>query len=88
MEMELKKKIVTTALALLAMGQTMTGRQLASLLNEAGHRTSCGLPYQGGRGTYRLLDATYQACQRSGDMAGADAVAMAFVDLRGRPAWE
>jgi hypothetical protein len=82
------RMIGAIAVALQTAGERMMAGQLAAVLNAEGYLTGYGTPYEGGRGTYRLLDATYWFFQRSGDDATAKAVADAFVDRRGIPAWE
>lgn len=83
-----QKLVATLAASLMATGETLSCRQLAADLNSEGMLTTYGTPYEGGRGTYKLLATTYAACERRGDHHAARAVAMAFVNARGRHAWE
>ncbi len=79
--------VLDTAKSLSVTQRTMTGGSLAVILNRNGHITSYGTPYQGGRGTYRLIRLTYDWCQRNGDLMGAEMVAKSFVNARGRYAY-
>jgi len=79
--------VLATAKCLSATQQTMTGNRLAATLNGNGHLTSYGTPYQGGRGTYRLIRLTYDWCQRNGDPMGAEMVAKSFVNAKGQYAY-
>ena len=54
----------------------MTGENLAHHLNEIGFETSYGTPYEGGRGTYKLISDTYDWFVDNGKQADADNIAM------------
>jgi len=60
-------------------GITITVPTLAGDLNNARIRTNSGQPYQGGRGTYRLIAAVYHRLQQQGLLDDAENVALVFV---------
>lgn len=66
---------------------TITGRELAREVNDAGLRTSYGARYQGGRGIYTLIRCTYTAVLQEFGPAAADVVANAFVNSKGQYAY-
>lgn len=88
MTKDLLNRIVEIAQALKARNERMPARELAVRLNAEGFRTTYGTPYQGGRGSFRLLAIAHKSCMRSGDIADAEAIAHAFVAKNERPAWE
>jgi hypothetical protein len=69
-------------------GVTIPVPDLAPRLTAAGHLTGYGTPYKGGRGTYRLVRATYHRLIRAGLRAEAEMVARAFTRPDGRWAWQ
>ena len=66
----------------------LSGKQLAECLNDRGFRTTYNSTYQGGRGIYRLLAATYKWLISEGFEDDADIVACAFTNAKGNLAWE
>jgi hypothetical protein len=68
-------------------GLHMTGPELASYLNWAGHRTDGGQFYLGMRGIYRLVSMTCKWLHDQGRLADEDRVAQTFVTPDGRHAW-
>ena len=81
--------LLPVARALLANGRTITGPAVAALLNRTGFVTGRGTPYSArGHGIYRLLSAVHRNCRRRFGEAEADRIAVAFVAVDGRPAWD
>lgn len=76
--MNKKEYIGHLANVLVSNNATMTGEKLADHLNEIGFETSYGTQYEGGRGTYTLIHATYDWLAANGKQADADNVALAF----------
>lgn len=68
-----------TAVDLSRRGATLPVPLLAERLNSAGCLTSYGTEYRGGRGTYRLIHATYDALVAQGRHEEADAVAESYI---------
>ncbi len=56
----------------------MTGPTLATLLNWNGFQTDYGTRYAGARGTYTLIQATYNWLESIGEDDDAERVALAF----------
>lgn len=70
-------------------GIQMTGEDLAMELNRHGFLTSYGTPYEGKRGTYRLVDRAHQHFFFVlGDPGTAERIALVFISKSGRPAWD
>jgi len=70
-------------------GMTMSGEELAEHLNRNNFMTSYGTEYQGGRGTYTLIRATWDWLQNDlGLPVEAEHVARAFVKPGGGYAYE
>lgn len=76
--MDKKEYISQLATFLVLTKTTMTGETLATLLNWNGFKTSYNAEYEGGRGTYTLIHATYDWLVSNGKQTEADNVAMAF----------
>lgn len=57
--------------------KSIPAEALAWLLNELGHRTNYGATYEGGRGTYRLIKASYQRYEVTAPIVAND-IAEAF----------
>lgn len=64
-------------------GRRLPVPELAARLNAAGHRTGYGTPNRGGRGTYRLVRATYYRLISDELRAAAGIVARAFIRPHG-----
>lgn len=60
-------------------GSKRNMEQLATYLNRRGLFSTHGKPYNGLRGTYTLVRATYQWLKRQGQTLEADRVAHSFV---------
>jgi hypothetical protein len=69
-------------------GSAHPWRTLAELLNDNGYRWGDGRTYQGGRGTYGLISATWKWALEHRSQDAADAVAETFVAAAGDYAWE
>jgi hypothetical protein len=76
--MDKKEYIRRLAHFLTENGTTMAGNELAQHLNRNNFKTSYGTDYEGGRGTYTLLHATYDWLASTGRQQDADKVAYAF----------
>lgn len=59
-------------------GTTMAANELAEHLNRNNFKTSYETEYEGGRGTYTLIHATYDWLVSIGQKPEADHVAQAF----------
>lgn len=69
-------------------GTEMSGAELAGHLNRNGFVTGYGEKYKGKRGTYTLLDATYEWLKKEGNLEEAGMVATSFVKPDGSKAYE
>ncbi len=76
--MEKKEYITQLAKFLVATNTTMTGETLADLLNWNKFKTNYNSEYEGGRGTYTLIHATYDWLVAHENQEDADQVALAF----------
>jgi len=76
--MDKKEYITKLATFLIGTKTTMPVDSLALLLNWNGYTTEYGTPYQGKRGTYTLVKATYDWLVKNGRKMEADNVAQAF----------
>ncbi|TXH59590.1 MAG: hypothetical protein E6Q89_02075 [Bacteroidia bacterium] len=76
--MEKKEYITQLAKFLVATNTTMTGETLADLLNWNKFKTNYNSEYEGGRGTYTLIHATYDWLVAHENQEDADKVALAF----------
>lgn len=76
--MEKKEYIRQLGIFLVSTKTSMNGEALATLLNWNNFKTSDGLKYEGGRGTYTLISATYDWLVKNGNPVDADKVAIAF----------
>jgi len=82
--MDAKKEfLMNLAVSLSERGQVMAVPILAVNLNNNGFRTSYGDLYEGLRGTYTLIRATYHYLMNQGFQDEADMVAGAFVKPNG-----
>ena len=68
--------------------QTKNGWEVAKLLNDNGYFTNNNTPFQGGRGVYKLIHATYDRLKASGLNKDADNVAAAFKNQNGEYAYD
>jgi len=69
-------------------GTTMAVTELAEHLNRNNFKTGYGAEYEGGRGTYTLIRATYDWLVSIGRQAEADNVANAFPKPDGNYAFD
>ncbi len=76
--MDKKEYIRQLAVFLVGTKTSMTGETLATLLNWNKFKTSYGSTYEGGRGTYTLIHATYDWLVKNGNQGDTDQVALAF----------
>ena len=76
--MDKKEYIKRLAIFLVDNGTTMSGEDLAKHLNWNNFKTSYGSEYQGGRGTYTLIHATYDWLVSNEKQIDANKVAIAF----------
>ena len=76
--MDKKEYFRQLAVFLVATNTTMTGETLAMLLNWNNFKTGYNTVYEGGRGTYTLIHATYDSLVNNGNQADADKLALAF----------
>jgi len=84
-----KKEYVRRLAKFLVENQTtMTGRNLADHLNWNEFKTSYDTEYAGGRGTYKLINATYDWLVSIEFQNDADCVALAFKKPDGTFAYE
>ncbi len=83
-----KSMLHVLAVALSLLGQEMRVPALAESLNASGCLTNYGTPFCGVRGTYRLISATYAHLKSVNRMEEAEIVANAFVNSKGRHAWD
>ncbi len=86
-----RKKLYVWKLAtfLRANGMVMSGDELANHLNRNNFKTGYETTYEGGRGTYKLVQATYRWVH--GDLgltSEAGVIAEAFVKADGSHAWD
>lgn len=80
--------IYTTASRLVSTGTTISGQQLAALMDLNGLRTSYGSRYTGhGRGIHRAIDFAYRAVNRTLGQSEAAKVALAFTKSDGTYAY-
>jgi len=69
-------------------GMKMSGEELADHLNRNKFLTSYGTEYQGGRGTYKLIQETYNWVQNELHLTDeADKIAKVFVKADGTYAY-
>jgi len=80
--------ILNEAKRLSLLGQKMKVMDLAIELNRLGFRTGYGSLYQGQRGTYTLLHATYKAVKKQINKTQADLIALHFTKPNGAFAWK
>jgi hypothetical protein len=76
--MDKKEYIKRLATFLHDNGTTMAVNELAEHLNRNKFKTGYGTKYEGGRGTYTLIHATYDWLVSIGQQTEADNVAKAF----------
>lgn len=88
-EMNQKKLYIWRLAAFLhANRMTMSGEELADHLNRNNFKTSYGIEFQGGRGTYKLIRETWEWVHHDlGLQDEAKAIAEAFVKPDGTHAW-
>ncbi len=88
MSMTQKKHFIWQIASLLyAINDTMTAQDLAIALNRNGILTSYGTQYAGGRGTYKLVSATWQWLYGQGLTSEAEKIAEVFTKPDGTLAW-
>src|ERR1700733_10679840 len=69
-------------------GMTMSGQELADHLNRNNFRTGYGTEFEGARGTYTIIDATWRWVNDDLGLGDeANGIAMAFVKPDGTHAW-
>lgn len=66
---------------------TMTYDQLATHLNDIGHRTTFGTKYTGSRGVARLISSVFKNVKKEGNIQGANNIAKAFTNKTGTYPW-
>lgn len=86
--MDKKEYIKRLATFLNDNGTTMAANELAEHLNRNKFKTSYGTEYEGGRGTYTLIHATYDWLVANGQQTEADNVAKAFPKPDGKYAFD
>lgn len=86
--MEKKEYIRRLANFLAENGTHMAGNELAEHLNRNGFETNYGATYEGVRGTYTLIHATYDWLVSIGSQEEADNVAGAFPKPDGTYAYD
>jgi len=86
--MDKKEYIKRLATFLCENGTTMAANELAEHLNRNKFKTSYGTEYEGGRGTYTLIHATYDWLVTNGKQIEADSVASAFTKPDGSYAFD
>lgn len=86
--MDKKEYIKRLATFLHDNGTTMAANELAEHLNRNNFKTGYGTEYEGGRGTYTLIHATYDWLVASGQQTEADNVAEAFPKPDGNYAFD
>jgi hypothetical protein len=86
--MDKKEFIRKLAAFLVSTDATMTGETLADLLNWNGFKTNYDTEYAGGRGTYKLIHATYDWLVSIGEQEDANNVADAFKKPDGTYAYD
>jgi len=69
-------------------GTTMATNELAEHLKRNKFKTSYGTEYEGGRGTYTLIHATYDWLVANGQQSEADYVANAYPKPDGNYAFD
>ena len=77
-----------TALRLAAVDKTMTAKELAAELNAYGLPTDRGEQYEGARGTFTLIDKTYDEVERVLGRVEAAYIAERFTDDTGELVWK
>jgi hypothetical protein len=87
-KMDKKEYISNLAAFLVSNNNTMAGNELAQHLNRNNYKTSYGDEYQGKRGTYTLLQATYNWLASVGRHQDASNVALAFPKPNGHYAYD
>jgi hypothetical protein len=85
--MDKKEFIRRLANSLVANSKTITGIELANHLNLNNYKTNTGSLYEGKRGTYRLVTATYDWLDAFGLQNEANNVALAFKKPNGEYAY-
>lgn len=86
--MDKKEYIKRLAIFLHDNGTIMAANELAEHLNRNNFKTSYGTEYEGGRGTYTLIHATYDWLVSIGQKSEADKVAQAFPKPDGNYAFD
>jgi hypothetical protein len=86
--MDKKEYIRQLAIFLVNTETSMSGETLATLLNWNKFKTNYNSEYEGGRGTYTLIHATYDWLIANGNQPDANNVAMAFKKPDGGYAYE
>ncbi len=86
--MDKKEYIKRLATFLNDNGTIMAANELAEHLNRNNFKTSYGTEYEGGRGTYTLIHATYDWLVANGQQTEADNVAKAFPKPNGNYAFD
>jgi hypothetical protein len=69
-------------------GNTMSGAEVVTKLNNMNLKTQRGTRYKFGRGVYTLIRATYWRLVEDDRKTEADMVADAFTNAQGEPAWQ
>lgn len=85
--MDKKEYIKRLAAFLNENGTTMAVNELAEHLNRNNFKTGYGTEYEGGRGTYKLISATYNLLIANGQQMEAENVAKAFPKPNGNYAF-
>lgn len=67
--------------------KTMTYDQLATHLNDIGHKTTYGTRYTGSRGVSRLISSVFKNVKKEGDIQGANNISKAFTNSSGTYPW-
>lgn len=83
-----KEYIKKLAIFLNENGTTMAANELAEHLNRNNFKTDYGTEYEGGRGTYTLIHATYDWLVSIGQQNEADKVAKSFPKPDGNYAFD
>lgn len=86
--MDKKEYIRRLANFLIENGTQMSAQELAEHLNRNNFKTGYGTEYEGGRGTYTLIHATYDWLVSIGNQNDANHVANAFTKADGSYAFD
>lgn len=86
--MNKKEYIQQLAIFLIRTKTDINVKDLAGLLNWNGFRTDGDKKFTGGRGSYKLISATYDWLVKNGNKADADKVALAYKKPDGSYAYE